>query len=82
MDLVSFCWQSIFKGSDNQFVLIIFPKTQFNKQSKIQLAQTVDEAQEVVMLRSVRYIRTLERDALVESATKFYLESRIRDALE
>ncbi|XP_070965098.1 G2/M phase-specific E3 ubiquitin-protein ligase [Oncorhynchus clarkii lewisi] len=54
----------------------------FNKQSKIQLAQIVDEAQEVVMLGPVRYIRTLERDALVESATKFYLESRIRDALE
>ncbi|XP_064830143.1 G2/M phase-specific E3 ubiquitin-protein ligase [Oncorhynchus masou masou] len=54
-------------------------------------AQTVDEAQEavieatkqLVMLGSVRYIRTLEeRDALVESATKFYLESRLRDAVE
>ena len=51
-----------FKGSDNPFiVLLICPKTQFNKQCKIKLAQTVDEAQEAVMLGPVRYIRTLER---------------------
>ncbi|XP_055794098.1 G2/M phase-specific E3 ubiquitin-protein ligase-like [Salvelinus fontinalis] len=60
------------------------------KLEKIQLAQTVDEAQsavmeaseQLVMLGSVRYIRTLESDDLEESATKFYLESRLRDALE
>lgn len=57
----------------------------FNKQSKIQLAQTVDEAKEAVQCDTFinwRGMPWLERDALVESATKFYLESRIRDALE
>ncbi|XP_062304815.1 G2/M phase-specific E3 ubiquitin-protein ligase-like [Osmerus eperlanus] len=61
------------------------------KLTKVQIAQTVDEAHEAVleasdelsMLGSVRYMQTLEeRDALVESATKFYLESRLRDAVE
>ena len=43
----------------------------------------MEASKQLVMLDLVRYIRTLEkRDALVESATKLYLESRLQDALE
>ena len=86
MDLVT---DNIFKGSDKQLG-VLFLNTVVEL-SKIPLAQTLNEAQEVVMevselpfmLGSVRFFRTLEeRDDLVESATKFYLESRLWDTLE
>ncbi|XP_059355643.1 uncharacterized protein LOC132155800 isoform X2 [Carassius carassius] len=61
------------------------------KMTKIQLAQNVNEAQcaimeasdQLSMLGSLWHIQTLEdRDNLVESATKFFIENRLRDSLE
>uniref|UniRef100_A0A8C1IA68 HECT-type E3 ubiquitin transferase n=1 Tax=Cyprinus carpio TaxID=7962 RepID=A0A8C1IA68_CYPCA len=61
------------------------------KMTKIQLAQNVKEAQcaimeasdQLRMLGSLWHIQTLEdRDNLVESATKFFIENRLRDSSE
>ncbi|KAK7157550.1 hypothetical protein R3I93_008902 [Phoxinus phoxinus] len=61
------------------------------KMIKIKSAQNVDDAQcaimgasdQLAMLGSLRHIQTLEeRDDLVESATKFFLDNRLRDSLD
>ncbi|XP_077061056.1 G2/M phase-specific E3 ubiquitin-protein ligase-like [Siphateles boraxobius] len=61
------------------------------KMIKIQSAHNVNDAQcaimeasdQLAMLGSLRHIQTLEeRDDLVESATKFFLDNRLRDSLD
>lgn len=43
----------------------------------------MEASDQLSMFGAVRFIKSLEeRDLLVESAMKFYLESRIRDPLE